>query len=426
MNQPITFIAYSPDPASFIEVRDALLVGGRTRLLAGCDRAEQVYAEMVRLEPMAAVVILGADPEPELNLLGRLAAAYPDTALIAAARQPTPELVMRSIRAGAREFIPLPLNSDELRTAVDRVAEFCAARDIGRKKRGRVVATFSSKGGCGASFLAANLAAAAEVPTLLMDLNLQAGDLSLFLDVQPRFSILNLIENRLRLDDTLLGTFVQRHPSMPRLSFVGAPRDAEQAEKVAEALAPARGGGEEQKVDVEHALSIPIVEIINRFLRPRFQFIVLDLPHTFDEITLDVLNEADDILVVLNSGIPAITSVRRTLDLFDRLGYPRHKVRIVANRWNKKFDLDLQKEVESAHGERILGYIPSDYPKVMESINLGRPLVHLHPSIKASAEIRRLAALLARSHDELPQAPARKGLLGLFQHSTPETEGAIN
>ena len=425
MSQPITFIAYSPDPASFVEVRDALLVGSRARMLAGCDRAEQVYAEMIRLEPMAVIIILGTDPEPELNLLGRLAAAYPDTALIAAARQPTPELVMRSIRAGAREFIPLPLNPDELRTAVERVAEFCATRNVGRKKRGRVVATFSSKGGCGASFLAANLAAAAEVPTLLMDLNLQAGDLSLFLDVEPRFSILNLIENRLRLDDTLLGTLVQRHPLMPRLSFIGAPRDAEQAEKVAEALAPAHGR-EEQKVDVEHVLSIPILEIVHRFLRPRFEFIVLDLPHTFDEITLDVLNEADDILLVLNTGIPAIRSVRRTLDLFDRLGYPRHKVRIVANRWNKKYDLDLQKEVESAHGERIIGYIPSDYPKVMESINLGRPLVNLHPSARASAEIRRLAALLARSSEAPPQAPARKGLLGLFQHSSPEAEGAVN
>ena len=72
--------------------------------------------------------------------------------------------------------------------------------------------------------------------------------------------------------------------------------------------------------------------------------------------------------------IPAIRSTQRTLQIFDRLGYPRHKVRIVVNRWSKQIELDI-KTVERFLGERVVGYVQSDYNTTVNSINLGKPLV---------------------------------------------------
>ena len=78
-----------------------------------------------------------------------------------ASRNPSPELILASLRAGAREFLRLPIIAEEFKTVVDRTSEFTSAKTgPGGKKRGRVISVFSSKGGCGTSFLAANLAVA--------------------------------------------------------------------------------------------------------------------------------------------------------------------------------------------------------------------------------------------------------------------------
>src|SRR6185503_8756752 len=101
--------------------------------------------------------------------------------------------------AGAREFLRIPISTEELRTVLDRISEFCTTKVETPKKQGRMVAVFSSKGGCGTSFIATNLAAATNSKTVLVDLNLQAGDLPLFLGLETKYSIADMVEKRQRL-----------------------------------------------------------------------------------------------------------------------------------------------------------------------------------------------------------------------------------
>jgi pilus assembly protein CpaE len=116
---------------------------------------------------------------------------------------------------------------------------------------------------------------------------------------------------------------------------------------------------------------------------------VLDPQHTFDSITLAALDQADEIVLVLTLDIPAIRSTQRALEIFDRLGYPRKKIRIVVNRWSKQIDLDLR-QVEKFLGEPVIGFVPSDYQMAVTSINLGRPLTISDPHSKIAQEIRRV------------------------------------
>src|SRR2546423_2757844 len=134
-------------------------------------------------------------------------------AIISAARSDSSDLILRSLRAGARDFLRLPIVADELRTVLDRTIEFSAEQVEAPKKKGRMIAVFSSKGGCGTSFLATNLAAATNAPTVLADLNLQAGDLPLFLGLEPKYSIADLVENRARLDNELAARYVTPYSS---------------------------------------------------------------------------------------------------------------------------------------------------------------------------------------------------------------------
>jgi pilus assembly protein CpaE len=142
----------------------------------------------------------------------------------------------------------------------------------------------------------------------------------------------------------------------------------------------------------------------------RYECIVLDLPHTFDPLTIAALDLADDIVLVMTMDIPGIRSTKRALKVFERLGYPRGKIRVVVNRWSKSIDVELQK-VEAHLDEQLVGFVPNDYPRVIESINLGQPLVQSEPSSKLTIEIKRIASLV-QGNSQTNSAQPRRGLLG--------------
>ena len=358
MKRNLTFIVLCKDPVDSKEMGRALSGHPGASLLLNSDDAEQVFTETVRLRPSAVIVNLAHMGEPGLKLVQRIAAECPSTAVICAARDSSPDLILRSMRAGARDFLRLPVLDDELTTVIDRTAEFALEHAADEpRKRGRAIAVFSSKGGCGCSLIATNLAMLQPNPTVLVDLNLQSGDLELLLGLRPKFSLADVVENRDRLDDALLQSYLTQYSK--NVSLLAAPIKAESAE------------------DIEPRHIYEIMES----LRHRFDTVIIDTPHSFDAVTISALDHADQILVVLTLEIHAIRSTRRALEIFDRLGYPRKKVRLVVNRWSKNIDLD-QKQVEDFLGERVVGFIQSDYRAAVNSINLGQPLVDSAPTSK--------------------------------------------
>ena len=402
MSQQLTFVILSTGLETFRELRAALSRQEGARVLAGGDDAEQVVGEIGRLKPSAFIIALSATPENELRIVERVARECPRTAVICASRDASPDLILHSLRAGAREFLRLPVRPEEFKTVYERTAEFSAVQPEAPKKRGRVVAVFSSKGGCGTTFISTNVASALNKPTVLVDLNLQAGDLGLFLGVEPKFSVADLVENRERVDDSLMRSYLTPHSA--NLCLMAAPREADSADDI----------------EAEHVFEV--LEI----LRERFDYVVIDPQHTFDPITLAALDQADDILLVLTLDIPAIRSTQRSLAIFDRLGYPRHKVHVVVNRFSKQIDLDLR-QVERYLGERVMGYVQSDYRTAVNSINLGQPLVESEPGSKIATELRQIAAHF--SHAARPVAPPteRRRLLGsLFRREKASDKAAID
>src|SRR5687768_6895729 len=226
--QSLTFIMLGKTREFSDELRPALAGSGRAHVLADCENAAQLLADVIRLRPSAAIV--EAEGESEFVLIKELAAASPSTAIIAAARNASTALILGSMRAGALEFLELPIRGEEFRTVLDRVLEFCATQNTSSKKKGRVIAVFSGKGGAGVSFVGTNLAAAMGAPTLLVDLNLQAGDAASFLGLQPKYSLSDFVHNRARLDDSLMSSLLTPHS--PNLAVLPAPLEAHEAEDI--------------------------------------------------------------------------------------------------------------------------------------------------------------------------------------------------
>ncbi len=393
MKRQLTAVIFSSALGDDAEIRQALRTDQRIRVVACSDQMEQAYSEAVHWRPSAVIITLNERADIGWMLCRQINAVCPETIIICASHDSSPDVILESIRAGAREFLRLPVIAEELMTVLNRVAEFSAASSQSLKKSGRVISVFSNKGGCGTSFIAANLAVSLGAPTALVDLNLHSGSLDLFYGMRPKYSIVDLVENRARLDDQLLSSYLNSHS--PNLSILAAPQDIEEADRF----------------HPEH-----LNEVLN-ILRSRFDYVVLDLPHTFEPLTIAALDQADDILLVLTLDILASRAAQRAVTLFYRLGYSRDKVRLILNRWSKQSDLELR-HVERFLGERIACFISDDFRAAVNSINLGRPLVESAPANPIAAELKHLASLCGGKSDNAPAMTRKNLLASLFRRPT--------
>src|SRR5215510_15360510 len=143
MTEPISVVVLSTGLENFKDIGGPLTAESRVQLLAGGNDADQLYEEIVRLKPTAAIIALGPNADNAVRFIERLKVEYPNTAIISAAQNSSPDLILSSLRAGAREFLRLPIIAEELRTVLDRVSEFTVKSIEAPKKKGRMVAVFS-------------------------------------------------------------------------------------------------------------------------------------------------------------------------------------------------------------------------------------------------------------------------------------------
>lgn len=381
--QPITIVVLSKDLDDFTNIRAALNTDSRAKLISGGNDPEQVHEVVTQHKPSAAIINLGTHGDQAIKLIQRLNQDCPGTAIISAAKETSADLILQSLREGAREFLRLPINAEELKTVLDHIAAFSGKHGKEEKKNGRTITVFSSKGGCGTSFIATNIAASTNARTVLVDLNLESGDLPLFLGVRTKYSFQDLIAHHGSIDDCLISSYVTS--CSKNLDLIAAPEEIDPVEKIKPEY---------------------VLEALQR-LNECYDFVIIDPQHTFDAITLTALDQSTQIILVVTLDLPSIRSAQRTLRMFDRVGYPGEKVRLLLNRWSRQDNLDIP-QVEDFLGKSIIGSIPSDYQTVVNSINLGKPLVKSDPRSKVGREIERFTQLISIEDAALEEAKPKR------------------
>jgi pilus assembly protein CpaE len=284
------------------------------------------------------------------------------------------------MRLGVREFLPIPFD-DELAVAVARLSTRMPAHQTRREseKKGRLICVLSSKGGSGSTLIATNLAVSlarhAKKKTTLLDLNLQLGDVSLFLGLKPRATISDLAKSIDRLDAVLLLELMTKHAS--GVQVLAAPKLLEEA----------------------GLLSHAHLNKIYALVKAVFEVAVVDLPVAFDEQMLATLQHADEILLVTMLNIPSLRNTRRYLEIFWRLGVPKERVRVVVNRHDRRAEGALSvKDAEQALRHPIFFLIPNNYDDVLSAINQGIPLADVVPNDPIVKAFHELAGQLCRPH----------------------------
>jgi pilus assembly protein CpaE len=319
-----------------------------------------------------AVVIVGLDdPAEALALTERLAELYPDTTLFFAGDPDAADLVRRAMRAGVREYLARPPEAAEVQAALRRFQRGRAQVAGGRRATGEIITVFGAKGGLGATFIASTLAVLlAATPgrrAAVVDLNLELGDLATFLNLKPEHSILDIVSPDGEVDSTLIESALASHPSGLRL--LAQPDDAADADQISAA---------------------EIGQVLSR-LKTMFDHVVVDTARRFDERTLEALDLADRILLLVALDLPTIRNGRRCIEVFTRLGYADRLSLVVVRHLASK----ASERLEKSFGLPVAHRIPDDPATAIAAINAGLPAADVSPEAELTQSLRALAASLA-------------------------------
>jgi pilus assembly protein CpaE len=250
--------------------------------------------------------------------------------------------------------------------------------------QGRVISVFCSKGGTGKSVLATNVAVALAKrtiqPVVLVDADLQFGDVALMLQLAPVHTIAEAVQAGDRLDGTMLETLLLRHePS--GLLVLAAPTEPSSADQIGRA-------------DLARVIDV---------LRERCAYIVVDTSASFAESTVAALEAADDILVLAGLDVMSLKSARVGMQTMRALDIPFSSVKFVLNRANTRVGL-TEADAERAVQLKVDVALPSDIV-VAESVNRGVPVVISTPRSKFAKNVDDLAtSLMVTTSSPAPQA----------------------
>ncbi len=351
------------------EVQFRSIIRSVAELRAEPDPAAAV-ASAQRFGPQILVLDLATDPSGVLAAMEALKQRAPHLPLVALASRKDPELILKSMRAGAREFVVLEDGAELLTVLMELLSKSAKP-----ERRGSIVTVFPSKGGIGATTLAVNLAGALledDKRVALVDLDLHLGDVLVTLDMSSQFSISALAENMKRLDRELLMSLMPRHGS--GVYVLSQSEHLDEADRVA---APQLG----QMLE---------------FLSSHFDYVVCDGLRGFDETSMAALDASHRIFLTLAQNVPSIKNTQRCLEVFRRIGYPDDKVGLIVNRYGKGEAIDLQSIADNV-GLGIGGAVQNDYPTVMGAINRGLLLRDAAPRARVTEDIQRLALTLSGS-----------------------------
>ena len=313
--------------------------------------------------PDLVIVDIRRDAAAGMAAIERLRATHPTTAIFAVAQTNDPELILQAMRAGANEFFMWPVPEDSFQGAVRRTASRRDSAQAQARPPSVTMVFFGAKGGAGTTTVAVNcaveLARLTKRQTLIVDLKAGFGEVSLFLGVRPRYTVLDALESLHRLDKDFLRELCARHKS--GLEILAG---SEQFE---------RPGAQDAGA----------VEELFRVVGKTHDYVVVDAGNQINSCSIAALYAADTIFVVATPDVPSVRNAQRLVDRVRQLGVGGERIRILLNRASDQHMIG-QKQIETALGYGIHHTFTSDYRTVSTALNSGVPLALANQSEIAS------------------------------------------
>jgi len=319
-------------------------------------------------------------------LVAVLRRQHPNTGVMIIAQALEPALLVEAMRAGVTEVVSEPFEQQDLEDAITRVSGQRSGAEMGT-----VIGFLGAKGGVGTTTVAVNVATmlgplSKPGRALLVDFHQSGGDAAVFMGVEPRFSVVDAVDNAHRLDQSFLKTLVTSVTS--------------QTDLLASPERPTVGR-------LDSAKTRQLIELT----AATYKHTVLDLPRS-DGAVLDALEQLKGIYIVVNQELATVRSATRVAAML-RDRYGRDKVGVVLTRSDRQADIG-HADVEKAIGLSVSHTFPSDYRIALQALNKGRPLA-LDNHNDLSASFKKFAYELSGIRPERDGARSA-GLFGRLTH----------
>jgi pilus assembly protein CpaE len=286
--------------------------------------------------------------------------------------------IVRSLRAGASEFLWTPFDASAQRSAYERVVKLRAPAAVEERELGMVFGFASTKPGSGASTVAAQSAFAIQRLTqkrvLLLDLDLMGGTIGFYLKIQHPHSLVDLLD-RENLPDQEEWESLTAH--LDGIDILPGPEEPQTA-----TLDPGR------------------LSLVIAMVRKQYDFVVLDLPSIFHRTAMLAFSEANSACLVTTAELPSLHLTRKAIEMLDVVGFEKSRYSILVNRLSRQEGIAAA-DVQKMFGASVNAVLPNDYFSLHRVVTRGVPL-------SQEAELGRAIESFAGKLAGIAVDPARK------------------
>lgn len=278
----------------------------------------------------------------------------------------------RLMRAGVRDAFPLPLQTQELVDSVTKLLAIKRAqKDKSRGGKGSVSAFISAKGGSGATTIAMNvseiLASSFKSKVLLIDLDIQFGDVALLLDLMPDNNVMEALLQPRRVDTVFINALITKHKS--GLDVLASPSD----------------------ISPIGAISPEGVTTLIDAAAQIYDFVVLDVPRVLTSWTMTALRYSDPVMMVGQNNMSSIRDTKLLMDKMRHEGIPMDNIEVINNRaMSKENSVPIDKLKESLGIKRI-HKVSNDFKTSVRSQSQGQPVVNISKGSSFAKDLKSLA-----------------------------------
>lgn len=404
LHQAIQTLIVSSRQEEAERLADAVRRGRDLHYLGQVDKAAEAIAAVSQLTPDVIVIddpVFGATTP---GLVQELLHVHPDAVVVVVAAADALTTVQQALLAGARGFLLRPVDANELVATIHRLYDLGRTRSAGgvlaegvpQLKRGQIIAVAGLKGGVGRTTIATNLALALQQQIqslgqqlVLVDAHLEKGDCAAHLNLQPSFTLYELLNRFNELDYEMLKSVLTSHSS--GLKLLAAP--------------PASNA----------LIQMPAyqMEAILTSLQDMVDYVVVDIGSTLSEVNLAILDMADTILAVTMPEFPTLLHTKVLLDLAEERRYAPDKVKVILNRADMRGGISAE-DIEKSLRIKLAAELPDDVGLVLYSINQGVPVMLSAERSDVARGIARLASEFTVEGGGGPRRGRRLGLLSVF------------
>lgn len=381
---PITVLIADDIAATREDIKRLLYFEEDIEVVGEAGDGEEAVILASELKPDVVLMDVNMPRVDGIEATERISVNVPQCAIIIISIQGEQEYLRRAMAAGARDYLVKPFSAQDLAKAIYRVSESQRKRNIFlspslsavstssiRAKKGTIISFFCTKGGVGKTTLACNTAVALaqdyKKKVVLVDLDLSSGDVAVMLNLNPKNTIADMVQEQDTLDSPLVESFLVQHLS--GLKVLPAPLSPEHAELV----------------KAEH------IQQLLKILKDNYECVIIDTAPVYTDINLNVLEASDRILLPLNQDLTTLKHVKKAQEILAALNYDS-KIRTVLSQHSSE-GLKI-KELQKNLGISLSAIVPEDFKTVRNAINKGVPFVMNQQHTKVAQSIGKLIEAL--------------------------------